>query len=181
MVSKGWAADWPRIRHSWDLATLEANLARRNPDLTVVGYGTNEAGSRLWTLDSYRAAFTELLARFRSAVPAASILVIGPPDRDQRVRRNWRTLERVGMIAEAQRQAAVEMGCAFLDLRGAMGGAGSMSQWVKVGWAQKDHVHLTGPGYRMLARAVCQELMRNYSVFLSLRPQIMAGPVLPSL
>ncbi len=165
----------------WDPAVLEANMERRNPDLIVVAYGTNEAGSRLWTLESYRAMFTELLARFHSAAPAASILVIGPPDRDQRIRRKWQTLERVGMIAEAQRQAAVDMGCAFIDLRGAMGGAGSMLQWVKAGLAQKDHVHLTGPGYRMLGHAVYRGLMRNYGTFLAVRPQIMAGPLLPSL
>jgi lysophospholipase L1-like esterase len=164
----------------WNVDMLVANMDHRNPDLIVLAYGTNEAGSRAWTLESYRAMFAELLARFRAAAPAASILVIGPPDRDQRVKRKWQTLERVGMIAEAQKLAAFDLGCAFIDMRAKMGGSGSMLQWVKAGMAQADHVHLTSPGYRMLGEAVFRDLMTQYGTFLEVRPAIMAeAPVGP--
>ena len=158
----------------WNLDTLEANIGHRNPDLIVLAYGTNEAGSRTWTPESYRTMFAGLLARFREAAPTASILVIGPPDRDQRVKRVWRPMERVGMIAEAQKLAAMDMGCTFIDLRAQMGGPGSMLQWVKAGMAQADHVHLTSPGYHMLGEAVFRDLMTHYGTFLTVRPAIMA-------
>lgn len=164
----------------WNMDMLLANMDHRNPDLIVLAYGTNEAGSRTWTLDSYRTMFAGLLERFRAAAPTASILVIGPPDRDQRVKRKWQTLERVGMIAEAQKLAALEMGCAFIDMRAKMGGSGAMLQWVKAGMAQADHVHLTSPGYRMLGEAVFRDLMTQYGTFLAVRPAIMAeAPVGP--
>jgi lysophospholipase L1-like esterase len=156
----------------WDPVTLRDNLAHRNPDLIVLAYGTNEAGSTKWTVESYQAMFTEILRSFREAAPTASILVVGPPDRDQKVRRQWQNMARIGVIAEAQRRASLLMGCAFIDLRAEMGGSGSMLQWVKAGQAQTDHVHFTSPGYRLLGDAVYSDIMTQYGTFLRARAAI---------
>ncbi|MEO8100846.1 MAG: GDSL-type esterase/lipase family protein [Acidobacteriota bacterium] len=160
--------------HQWEPATLRANLLHRSPDMIVLAYGTNEAGSSSWTVDSYEKMFADLLRQFRLAAPTASILVLGPPDRSQRIRRQWQTMSRIGIIAEAQRRAALEMGCAFVDLRAEMGGAGSMLEWVKAGEAQADHVHFTTSGYRLLGDAVYADLMSQYRKFLDVRATIMA-------
>lgn len=158
----------------WEPATLRDNLEHRNPDLIVLAYGTNEAGSAQWTLEKYQTMFMGLLRQFREASPTASILVLGPPDRAQRVRRQWQTLARIGIIAEAQRRAALQMGCAFLDLRAEMGGAGAMQQWVRAGQAQADHVHFTVSGYRLLGDAIYTDIMGQYGAFLKARASIMA-------
>ena len=76
----------------WNQGTLKSNIERRNPALIVLAYGTNEAGHKVWTLESYRERFSQLLARIREAAPAAAILVIGPPDRDQRIKKIWTPL-----------------------------------------------------------------------------------------
>lgn len=159
----------------WDEATLRSNIERRNPALIVLAYGTNEAGRKDWTLESYREMYARVIARLREAAPAATILVIGPPDRQIRTRKGWQTLEKVEMIVEAQRQAAVAAGCPFWDLRAKMGGSGSMAQWVRSGLAQADHVHFTGPGYRMLGDAVFRDLMSQYELFLKARESLVAA------
>lgn len=161
----------------WDPATLRDNIEHRNPDLIVLAYGTNEAGNKNWTMENYQAMFKDLLREFREAAPAASILVIGPPDRAQRIRRQWQTMTRVGVIAEAQRRAALLMGCAFIDLRAEMGGSGAMLQWVRAGYAQSDHVHFTLPGYRMLGDAVYSDIMTQYGLFLKARAALLADGV----
>jgi lysophospholipase L1-like esterase len=158
----------------WDAATLREHMEHHPPDLIVVAYGTNEAGNRRWTLESYQAEFTRMLRQFRAAAPAASILVVGPPDRAQRIRRQWQPMARVGIIAEAQRRAAWSMGCAFIDLRQEMGGPGAMQQWVKAGQAQADHVHFTRSGYRLLGGAIFTDIMNQYWAFLRARAEIMA-------
>ncbi len=173
------------IATQWDPATLRDNLEHRNPDLIVLAYGTNEAGMPKWTLEAYQELFTNILREFREASPTASILVLGPPDRAQKVKRQrqtrWETMARIGIIAEAQRRAALSMGCAFLDLRAEMGGAGSMQEWVKAGQAQPDHVHFTTPGYRKLGDAVYSDIMNQYAAFVKARTSIMAGtPAGPS-
>ena len=172
-------ADVPLLLQ-WNEQVLRANLRHRDPALIVVSYGTNEAGQKGWTLEKYRGAFARMIRRFREASPAASILVIGPPDRAARLRgKNWAALENLDLIVEAQRQAAVMEGCAFWDQRAKMGGKGSLREWILAGMAQNDHVHLTLPGYRIIGDAVFRDLMNAYGVFVKAREaaaQAGAGP-----
>ncbi len=155
----------------WDADLLASQLARRNPALIVLAYGTNEAGNPEWTQETYREMFAALLAKFRAAAPAASILVIGPPDRYSRVRGRWAPYARVDRIIAAQREAAWASGCAFWDLREKMGGAGAMRSWVYAGLAQGDHVHFTSAGYRRIGAALFEDLMYNYRRFLKVREE----------
>jgi lysophospholipase L1-like esterase len=158
----------------WEENLHAALLAKRDPALIVLAYGTNEAGDKDWTLENYRAMFASLIHRFRKASPSASILVIGPPDRFTRVRgRGWQPFDNVDRIIQAQRDAALGTGCAFLDLRAKMGGKGSMRGWVQSGLAQADYVHFTAPGYRVLGGALFQDLMQHYGAFLKIREQLM--------
>ena len=160
----------------WNEETLRSNIERRNPALIVLAYGTNEAGRKDWTLESYREMYSNLIARLRADAPTATILVIGPADRTQKVRKvGWQTMEKIEVIAEAQRQAALANGCAFWDLRAKMGGKGSMLKWVAAGMAQADHVHFTGPGYRMIGDAVFRDVMSQYDIFLQARAAIVAN------
>src|SRR5712691_2969548 len=164
------------IVFDWDEATLRSNIERRRPGLIVIAYGTNEAGHKDWTLETYRDMFSQLIGRFRQAAPAATILVIGPPDRWIHTRKGWEPVDRIDLVVEAQRQAAAAQGCAFWDLRAKMGGKGSMRQWVLAGMAQYDHVHFTGPGYRMLGDAVFRDLMSQYDIFLRAREAVAQAP-----
>jgi hypothetical protein len=41
--------------------------------------------------------------------------------------------------------------------------------------AQADHVHFTGPGYRMLGDAVFRDVMSQYDIFLQARAAIVAN------
>jgi lysophospholipase L1-like esterase len=167
------------IVFDWDEATLRSNIERRNPGLIVLAYGTNEAGRKDWTLETYRDMFSQLIGRFRQAAPAATILVIGPPDRWIRTRKGWQPVDRIDMVVQAQREAALALGCAFWDLRAKMGGKGSMQQWVSAGMAQYDRVHFTGPGYRMLGDAVFRDLMSQYEIFLRAREVVARAPAAP--
>ena len=40
-----------------------------------------------------------------------------------------------------------------------------MQQWVRAGWAQPDHTHLTGEGYRSLADALLADLLSGYDAY----------------
>jgi lysophospholipase L1-like esterase len=161
----------------WNQETLRSNIEHRNPALIVLAYGTNEAGRKDWTVESYRTMFEQLIGRLRSATPTATILIIGPPDRDQRTRKGWLPMDQLDVIVEAQREAALATGCPFWDLRAKMGGKGSMSQWVTAGIAQNDHVHFTGTGYKLLGDAVFRDLMSQYDVFLKARQNLVAPRV----
>jgi lysophospholipase L1-like esterase len=148
----------------WDWKALASNLERRDPDLIIVAYGSNEVSDPDLDLEEYRASFTTLLNKFHEAAPRASILVIGPPDRAVRLGHRWKTIGRMSGLVEAQRQAAFEAGAAFYDLFKAMGGSGSIERWATQPQplAQPDRVHLTSAGYRLVADWLYSELMSGY-------------------
>jgi lysophospholipase L1-like esterase len=164
------------IALNWDEVTLRSNVERRNPALIVLAYGTNEAGRKDWTVESYRDMFIQLIGRFRKDAPTATILVIGPPDRYIRTRsKGWIPMDNIDLINEGQRQAAAATGCAFWDLRAKMGGKGAMKEWVLAGMAQGDYVHFTGAGYRMIGDTVFRDLMSQYDIFLKARENLAAA------
>lgn len=160
----------------WDEEVWSKHLARRDPALVVLAYGTNEASNRDWTFESYREAFSAVLEKIRRAAPAASILVIGPPDRLMRVRgKGWTPFARMNEIVEAQRTAARDNRCAFWDLRERMGGERAMLRWVQAGFAQRDHVHFTGEGYRLIGNVVHRDLMAEFERYRQVRERIFAA------
>ncbi len=127
-------------------------LAHADPALIVVSYGTNELGRGDLVFDDFKASCVATLSGLRREAPRASVLVTGPADRSSR-RKRARLLvdanERI--VIRALREAAAETGCAFWDAKAAMGGDGSIARWRSRNLAQRDLVHLTGPGYVKLA------------------------------
>jgi lysophospholipase L1-like esterase len=183
----GWVAEYPRgityeplgingaqatITARWNPQLFRSFVAHRDPSLVVVAYGTNEAGQTVWTYDKYYAEFCALLERIREATPSASILVVGPPDRLQYVRRRgYREAPRLDVVIRAQRDAARRYRAAFWDSRARMGGPGSIRDWVRAGLAARDHVHFSSTGYRRLGELLYQDLMVQYNEFTALRSQ----------
>ena len=161
-----------KIIDGWDANLWMPQLARRAPGLIVLAYGTNDAGNRDYTLPTYKAMFAGVLAKLRQAAPTASILVLGPPDRMAWSSRAMRPFPGLEMIAQAQREAALEQGCAFWDLRERMGGAGAMRRWVLAGAAQGDYVHFTATGYRLIGATLFNDLMEQYATYGRVRDRV---------
>jgi lysophospholipase L1-like esterase len=159
----------------WNDALLQSQIRERAPALIVLAYGTNEARKPDWDETAYREQFRSVLARFRASAPGASILVIGPPDQAIRSSGGMHPPAQVDSVLAAQRDAALQEGCAFWNLRATMGGRGSMTQWVQAGLAQGDYVHFTAEGYRRLGDTLFDLLMEQYRVFESVRRQLIGS------
>jgi lysophospholipase L1-like esterase len=137
----------------WNETLWASQIAARNSALVILAYGTNEANSRLWTLQQYRLDMTAIVERIRRAVPNAAILMIGPPDCG-RV-----PLLHLTEVIAAQRDIAREQKMAFWDWRAHMGGPGSVKLWVTAGYGQTDYIHMTGEGYRMIGEMIVNSLL----------------------
>ncbi|HEV2688492.1 MAG TPA: SGNH/GDSL hydrolase family protein [Bryobacteraceae bacterium] len=159
------------LQLDWNEPMIEAAVANREPVLILVAYGTNEALSAKWTEKDYHAAFTAVLRRLRTAAPLASILVVGPPDCEKRLRGRRIPFPHLEEVIDVQRQTALENGCAFWDWRTRMGGPGSVRQWVQAGLSQGDYVHFTSAGYRLIGSMLFDELMAQYNRFLAARTE----------
>jgi hypothetical protein len=116
-------------------------------------------------------SLTAIIQQLRAALPLASILLIGPPDCEYRLRGRLAPFPHLDQVIEIQREVARENGCAFWDWRAAMGGPGSVRQWVQAGLGQGDYTHLTGAGYRMTGETLFAELMAQYSRFTAIRAE----------
>jgi lysophospholipase L1-like esterase len=156
------AADW-----DWERLGVR-QLAWRDPDLIILAYGSNEVDDDPFHADAYYERLFDLLLTLRNAqARRPACLLIGPPDRAVRSKRDkeWRTPQVLHDIIRAQRSAAFDAGCAYFDTFRAMGGAGTIDAWAREDpqRAQQDRVHLTRAGYRWLARTLYGSLMHHFA------------------
>jgi lysophospholipase L1-like esterase len=132
-----------------------AQIKARQPDLVMVMIGANEAQ---WLqgganeMRDYAERYTELLRPIREG--GAGCLVISPLDQVEVT--DGRILSRKisTRIVEAQRAAAVAVGCGFFDSLAWMGGPGSAARWRRRSWLSGDYIHLTRKGSEQLGDAL---------------------------
>jgi lysophospholipase L1-like esterase len=143
----------------WDPTLRRMLLERAHPDLVVLAYGTNDEGLGAPDREAYPARARALLQAIREA-SGAPVLVVGPLDRLGRARRQRLPLKAgAEWVIQTLKTTALAAGCAFWDARQAMGGYGSIQKWRRSGLAQKDLVHLTGPGYQKLGDLLADRLL----------------------
>ena len=151
---------------TWDEQHWAEQLRHRDPHLVVLAYGTNESGDET-SQQTYERHLVDLLGRVARAVPTASCLLLGPPDRAIESDGAWITSSKILEIIASQRRVAEAAGCAFYDQLAAMGGAGTMAAWAaeEPPRAQKDRVHLTREGYAQVGGAFASDMLRAYALF----------------
>jgi hypothetical protein len=149
----------------WDQDIWTDNLQRRDPDLVILAYGTNEATDEDQSIERYRSDLREVLTRIRAASPSASCLLLGPGDFPREIEPDvWVPRPRVSEIVAVQRDVAYEMGCGFWDALAFMGGVNSMHTWATSSpqMASRDHIHLTKRGYVRMGMAVTDAIMASF-------------------
>jgi len=154
-----------RYQLLWDDAVYQEHLRRRNPDLVVLAYGTNESGDES-PLEDYERDLRAVVKRVRDTVPEASCLLIGPSDRPMQVEeRVFEDRTRTASLIEVQHRVALEYGCGFFDLVAFQGGALSMVQWAAndPAYASQDHIHYTRLGYQRLGEVLLSALLEGMS------------------
>ncbi|MBX3211666.1 MAG: hypothetical protein KF850_06510 [Labilithrix sp.] len=152
---------------SWNEHHWAEQLKHRAPALVVFAYGTNESTDIEMAQHVYERQLVDALGRVARAVPSASCLMLGPPDRAIETKDGWVTAPKIAEIIAAQRRVAEAAGCAFYDQLAAMGGDGAIAGWAAETppRAQKDRVHLTRDGYAQLGSSFASDLMRAYAGF----------------
>ena len=60
------------------------DLRRIDPQIVILAFGTNEASNDKLNAASYRATYEGVIDKIKAALPAVSIVVVGPPDGEER-------------------------------------------------------------------------------------------------
>ena len=168
---------------TWSEPHMAEQLRHRAPDLVVLAYGTNESGDDV-PIASYERQLVDALGRMARAVPSASCMLLGPPDRAIRVDGDWTTIPRLLEIVDAQRRVATAAGCAYYSQLDAMGGPGTIAAWAleqPKARAQADRVHLSRDGYAQLGNQVAADVVSAYDAWRAQKhlPPVQALPPPP--
>jgi lysophospholipase L1-like esterase/type II secretory pathway pseudopilin PulG len=153
---------------SWNEQHWAEQLKHRSPALVILAYGTNESVDVEFPQATFERQLVDQLGRIARAVPGASCLLLGPPDRAiKNADGDWVTAPKILEIVNAEKRVAEAAGCAFYDQLAAMGGEGSIAQWAndEPRRAQPDRVHLTRDGYAQVGSSFASDLMRGYAVW----------------
>jgi lysophospholipase L1-like esterase len=143
------AANGAQAKHFSALANLGPQVAALAPDLIIVSLGTNETQQAGYDEARCVAENRHFWRRLKALAPRASLLICSPPDAAKGQHRSNPHLD--GFV-RALREAALQEGAAFLDLRAAQGGAGAYQRWREAGLTAKDGVHYRSAGYQLLGR-----------------------------
>jgi lysophospholipase L1-like esterase len=151
---------------------IAGQIAHRNPDLLVLGFGGNEAGNDNLDMQRYARSLTQVIKLMRSGKPGMSCLLFGPLDQGERnVRGDVVTLRSLPGIVDVQRRIAHEQGCAFFDTYKGMGGQGSVGRWYRARprLFSPDFRHATPAGYALIGDMYYRALLKGFAEYLSRR------------
>jgi lysophospholipase L1-like esterase len=157
-----------------DPDAMAAQIAHRNPDLLVLGFGGNEAGNEWLDPERYAATLAKVIKLMRKGKPEMSCLLFAPLDQGEKnARGDLVTLKVLPDIVEAQRRVAKQEGCAYFDTFHAMGGINSVARWYRkhprlIG---SDFRHATPLGYDVVGNLYYQALLKGFAEYLAKAPK----------
>ncbi len=136
-------------------------------EMLVLQFGANVVPNIVESYDYYARKFTQQLQALKAFKPNLVIVVVGVNDMSQNSTTGYKSYPNIVKIRDAQKKAAFEAGCVFWDLYEAMGGENSMPSWVlaKPPLAQKDFVHFSIGGAKIVAELFCRAWAKEYQRF----------------
>ena len=137
-------------------------IARYRPyDLVILHFGLNAVGAKSSQAEAeaYIGKMKQAVNHMREACPGASFLIVSVSDRDQRSAQGIHTIPQVKQLVALQRSMAQQLHVGFFNLFEAMGGEGSMADFVNRGEANKDYTHLNFKGGKRLADLYYQAIL----------------------
>lgn len=148
---------------------LRAIYQNLNAKLLIMQFGGNVAPSMSDNYDYYQHSFYNQLVTLKRLIPGVTIIVIGLADMSLKEKDQYVSYPNVLVIRDALKKAAFKANCAFWDTYEAMGGENSMPSWVfsDPPLAEKDFIHFTVKGSRIIAQMFYKALMLEYNDYFS--------------
>ena len=138
-----------------DEAVTATELAYWRPQLIILAFGTNEGFDDGLDPVAYEALLRGQIGRMRRLAPAASLMLLGAPDGERTGAAGGcsadgmrRPPPSLAVVRDVQRRVAADMGVAFWDWHGRMGGDCSADRLALLAepHMRGDRVHFTSVG-----------------------------------
>lgn len=135
--------------------------------LIILHYGTNVLNYGSYNYSWYTKQMNKVVSHLRQCFPKASILVISTADKATKYNLTMETDSAVTPLMRAQRKYAMESKTGFFNLYEAMGGKGSMVQWVEESPAKanKDYTHFNFRGAQTVSALIFKQLEEGYAAY----------------
>ncbi|MFN3932942.1 MAG: GDSL-type esterase/lipase family protein [Brevundimonas sp.] len=173
-----------RDLQAWRDAGAPGGLAPWAADLVVLAFGTNEGFEDGLDGAAYETTLRDEVSRLRALTPRASILILGAPDAlrigvaggcsadGQRA-----PPPSLAVVRDVQRRVAADMGVAFWDWHGRMGGDCSADRLALRAepYMRGDRVHFTGAGAEWIGGVMAGDLLAAYEVWKAARATVEPG------
>jgi len=151
---------------------FERDLELIRPDLIIFGIGINDAAEKDFEKQVFKRNFDELIRIIKRVNPDCALLFMTNNDSFKRVKARRKARYEVNPNGKIVEEAFMEMGkqynAAVWDQFDIMGGLHSMQDWEKAGLAQKDKVHFTNSGYKLLGDLLYNALITRYIEYIRL-------------
>ncbi len=141
---------------------FEKDLNFVNPDLCVFAIGINDASGNLFDTVVFKRNYDALIQRIRSVSPSCEFIFITNNDSYKRYKKRYYNNTNGLLAKEAFYQLAEKYNAGVWDLFTLMGGLESMKKWEDEGLAQRDKIHFTTKGYKLLGNLFFNALITEY-------------------
>ena len=146
---------------------FERDLNLIRPDLVIFGIGINDAAGTDFDVENFKRNYDGLIRIIKRVNPDCALLFVTNNDSYKYVRvrkkRGHYEVNTNGFLVE---KAFLELGkkhnAAVWDQFDVMGGLYSMRNWENAGLAQKDKVHFTNDGYKLIGDLLYNALISRY-------------------
>jgi hypothetical protein len=150
---------------------MRAMLGASDVRMIILQYGANAVpyADTQERIDEYCVRFGKNIEYLKRIAPDAEVLVIGPADMAMKQGTAWVTYPNLEQMRDAMKAAVLAAGAAYWDPYAAMGGAGTIQQWVlsEPPLAVVDHVHFTLDGAEIIAHWFYDAMIKDYEEYLS--------------
>lgn len=149
--------------------TIEPFYQHENVSLIILQYGGNSVPAMKTekALHIFCREIQKQVRYFNQIAPNARILFIGPSDMSTNIGGQMRTYPLLPQFVELLDQYLTECGAAFWNMYEAMGGEGSMVQWVKARpqLAGEDYIHFTHKGAEHVSDLLFETIDTYYKYY----------------
>ena len=159
---------------SRDEAMLGQEFGVFSADLVILAYGTNEGFDDGLDGAAYERLLHRQIARIRRLSPGTPILILGAPDALRSGEPGGcsadgmrRPPANLAVVRDVQRRVSAEMGVAFWDWQGRMGGECSADRLATMAepLMRGDRVHFTSEGADWIGGMLSRDLMAAYDAW----------------
>ena len=151
-----------------DISFMKDMLNSLNTKLIILQFGVNVVPNIVADYRYYENLLYKQIVALKNAKPNVSIVLVGVSDVSRKEGMEYNSYPNIEKIRDAQRKAAFRAGIPFWDCYKAMGGKNSMTAWTFANppLANKDFIHFTPRGARLIAEMFYSALMAEYEIYL---------------